>query len=79
MPEALRGAGLFAFSFELHEGEGFVLNPTRRYAHSRNYVRDVAQANGLQDVFGKEVVLRFNEGKPVKAWIAVFRKTGAGA
>jgi predicted TPR repeat methyltransferase len=77
--EALRSGGCLAFSLELHDGDGFVLKPTRRYCHSLSYLRAVAGANALEEVYGEEVVLRLNEGIPVRAWIAVFRKTGAGA
>ncbi len=41
---ALAADGLFAFSVETHEGDGFKLEPTMRFAHSRNYIEAAAQA-----------------------------------
>ena len=76
---ALRPGGWLAFSVEVYDGEGFVLRPTRRYAHSPAYVRKVAQSNQFQEVIGRDAVLRMNEGRPVPGWVAVFRKIGGSA
>jgi predicted TPR repeat methyltransferase len=40
-------AALFAFSTELYPGEGYVLQPSGRYAHSREYLQTVAAEYGF--------------------------------
>ena len=45
---ALAPDGLFAFSVETCEGDGFKLEPTMRFAHSRPYVETKAREAGLQ-------------------------------
>jgi predicted TPR repeat methyltransferase len=39
--------GLFAFTVETHEGEGVLLQPTLRFAHSASHVRDAIDGAGL--------------------------------
>jgi predicted TPR repeat methyltransferase len=41
--KALRGGGHFAFSTELHEGEGYRLQTSGRFAHSPDYVKRIAE------------------------------------
>ncbi len=43
----LRSGGLFAFSVEGYDGDGFRLNPSKRYSHSAAYVRQLAQEHGF--------------------------------
>ena len=45
---ALTADGLFAFSVETCEGDGFRLEPTMRFAHSRSYVEATAREAGLR-------------------------------
>ncbi|HSY22163.1 MAG TPA: methyltransferase domain-containing protein [Polyangiaceae bacterium] len=40
--KALRSGGLFAFSTELHAGEGYRLQTSGRFAHSPDYVKRIA-------------------------------------
>src|SRR6185436_7696325 len=42
---ALRENGLFCFSVEGADGDGFVLRNTLRYAHSIGYLRRLAEQN----------------------------------
>jgi predicted TPR repeat methyltransferase len=44
---ALTADGLFAFSVETYEGDGFKLEPTMRFAHSRSYVEATASEAGM--------------------------------
>jgi predicted TPR repeat methyltransferase len=71
---ALRPAGLFAFSVEAHEGEAYVLGPTRRYQHSLAYVRKLAAEHGLTEAHAQRSVLRTDAGAEVTGWIVVLRK-----
>ncbi|MFI4947886.1 MAG: tetratricopeptide repeat protein [Alphaproteobacteria bacterium] len=71
---ALRPGGILAFSVEAHEGDGFVLRRTRRYAHSRSYLRGLAAAHGLVDVRLSEAILRMNLGADVAGLLGVLRR-----
>ena len=48
---ALNTGGFFLFTVESKQGEGFELGPKRRWRHSENYLRALADENGL-DVAG---------------------------
>jgi predicted TPR repeat methyltransferase len=48
---ALKADGVFLFTVEAKEGEGFELGPKRRWRHSEPYLRDLAGRHGL-DVAG---------------------------
>lgn len=43
----LRSGGLFAFSVEVLDGDGFHLNPSKRYSHSAAYLQQLAQEHGF--------------------------------
>lgn len=45
--ELLAPDGLFAFTVETHDGEGVVLQETRRFAHSRDHVRKLVEESGM--------------------------------
>ena len=47
---ALTADGLFAFSVETRDGDGFKLEPTMRFAHSRAYVETTAREAGLRSL-----------------------------
>ncbi|HVT81465.1 MAG TPA: tetratricopeptide repeat protein, partial [Phycisphaerae bacterium] len=68
---ALRPGGLFAFSLERHEGDGFVLHRRQRYAHSLGYVRAAAAAAGLREAAVREAHLR--DDVPA-GWIVVVER-----
>jgi predicted TPR repeat methyltransferase len=70
----LKPGGLFAFSVESYEGNGFFLHPSSRFSHSVQYVRDVAAASNLKELSAASATLRRNYGKDVAAWIVVLEK-----
>jgi predicted TPR repeat methyltransferase len=43
----LQPVGLFGFTVETHDGEGAIVGPKMRYAHSENFVRDALADAGL--------------------------------
>ncbi len=47
---ALDSGGLYAFSIELTDHDNFVLQPSGRYAHAVNYVRDLCRHSGMVEV-----------------------------
>ncbi len=65
--ELLAPRGHFAFSAELYRGSdaGFMLQPSMRFAHSRDYVLDLMAKHGFQFMADEELVIRFDGGKPV--------------
>lgn len=67
--------GLFVFSVEkLAEGEGFQLQPSRRYAHAEDYVRRVLAEAGLVSVSLEEKIIRHDRNEPVIGLIVVARR-----
>jgi predicted TPR repeat methyltransferase len=69
----LREGGFFAFSVEASEDQDFVLRATRRYAHSRTYLRRLAADHAfvLQSI--EPHVIRQEEGVDVIGDLAVLR------
>ena len=73
--QATRVGGSFAFTLEKYEGErDYVLDRTRRYAHSIRYVRSLLSDSGWQEVSAREDVLRTEAGKDVAGWVIVLRR-----
>jgi len=73
--QALRPQGLFAFSVERTDKPGFIFNRhTSSFAHSLEYVHDLARQNGLTRVYTKEYPLRVEGRTPLMAWIVVLQK-----
>jgi predicted TPR repeat methyltransferase len=70
----LAKGGLFAFTAQVHEGDGVVLGPDARYAHSESYLRDMAGQAGLRPVLIEEASIRTDRGQPVAGVVAVIEK-----
>jgi len=71
----LREGGLFAFSVEYWRGEGdLILQPSRRYAHSENYVRSVLTKNALTLLSLETHIIRLDRGQPIEGLIVIARK-----
>lgn len=70
--------GLFAFSVERLSGSGdFVLLPSRRYAHSETYVREILAANGFSILSLETIVIRQDRREPVDGLVVVAGKVHA--
>jgi predicted TPR repeat methyltransferase len=70
--------GLFAFSVEKSSGSGdFVLLPSRRYAHSETYVREILAANGFSILSLETTVIRQDRLEPVDGLVVVAGKIHA--
>jgi predicted TPR repeat methyltransferase len=69
---ALRPQGQFAFSVEAFDGEGFILRPSRRYAHSLAYLRSLALRHGFAERAIHPVSVRQEEGQDLPGFIAIF-------
>jgi predicted TPR repeat methyltransferase len=73
---ALRTGGLFAFSIEVQEEDGYTLRPTRRYTHSLSYVRAMAKESGIAEMVVNRGAIRRHAGKDVEGLFIVLRKGG---
>jgi predicted TPR repeat methyltransferase len=62
----LKPGSLFAFSIEdAGEGDGFILAPSLRYAHTEQHVRQRLEENGFDLVKLLHTTIRMDGGKPV--------------
>jgi predicted TPR repeat methyltransferase len=73
---ALRPGGWFAFTTEVHDGEGFLLDTTGRYRHARAYVEAEAAAQGLETVHFETIVARYQSHQPVMSDLYILRRAG---
>ncbi len=71
---ALAPDGLFAFSVESCDGDGFRLEPTMRFAHSRAYIETTARENGLGALLIQSASTRREAGADAPGLICVFEK-----
>ncbi len=76
LARGLASDGLFAFSVETGEGDGFKLEPTMRFAHSRSYVEATAREVGLQPLLVQSASTRREGGADAPGLICVFERTG---
>ncbi|WP_296014066.1 class I SAM-dependent methyltransferase [uncultured Agrobacterium sp.] len=62
----LSEGGIFAFSVEdAGDDEGFVLQPSLRYAHSETYIRNLLAAFDMQVLQKRKTTIRKDAGKPL--------------
>ena len=73
----LRRGGLFAFSLERHDGEGFVLHSKVRFAHSLAYIRGLSHTHGFAELTVREIAVRKSGAEDVPGWIVVLQKPSA--
>jgi predicted TPR repeat methyltransferase len=66
----MRG-GLFAFSVQAHDGEGFALGEDARYAHGEIYLRRLAADAGLAMSLFERASTREDRGEPVPGFVVV--------
>jgi len=66
---ALRPGGRFVFVVEAHDGQGYVLRPSRRFAHSVEYIRELAVSHGLTETTIHRGVIRKENGCDIDAYV----------
>ena len=71
---AIKPGGLFAFTVETIEAEGWLLLPTGRYAHAQSYVAERAQQAGFSLAESKAAILRTQSGAPVEGRVWLLQK-----
>ena len=64
--------GLFAFTVQRHDGEGFVLGQEHRFSHSRGYIEALSKT-GFKVLKLDEAVSRQEKGVDVPGLVAVLR------
>ncbi|HTI86006.1 MAG TPA: tetratricopeptide repeat protein [Alphaproteobacteria bacterium] len=79
---ALHSTGLFAYSVEAHdtqsqEGDGYVIRPTRRFAHSLDYLRGVAARHGFTERSVLPMTVRSEAGRGIPGYVVVVETSGA--
>jgi predicted TPR repeat methyltransferase/uncharacterized coiled-coil protein SlyX len=70
---ALRPGGAFVFTVESHDGDGFRLLDTRRYAHGDGYLRALAALHGLDVETLAPAVLRTQHGEDVQGRVVTLQ------
>ena len=70
----LEREGLFAFTVQAHEGEGFVLGEDARYAHGEGYLRALTKSTGFTPVILERVSTREDRGVPVPGFLVVLQR-----
>jgi predicted TPR repeat methyltransferase len=66
--------GLFACTFETHDGDGVILGAGLRYAHGAKYVNETLQQAGLTQVYATRTSTRDEGGVPVPGLVVVARR-----
>lgn len=67
----LKREGLFTFTVQAHEGQGFILGEDARYAHGEAYLRRLAEMQGFTIVIFERVSTREDRGVPVPGFLVV--------
>jgi predicted TPR repeat methyltransferase len=66
--------GVFAFTAEGHDGEGYAIGPGTRYAHSYTYVEQATAMAGLKIAVFNQCSTRDNKGHATAGWIGVLTR-----
>lgn len=73
--ESLVSKGIFAFSVETFAGDGFALQPSRRYAHSESYARRLLAESRFSILSLEYTIIRLDRGAPVGGLAIVAQRT----
>jgi predicted TPR repeat methyltransferase len=71
---ALAGGGMFAFTAESHDGDGYVVGSETRYAHSKDYIEGVAGDAGLGVRLMQAASTRNDKGAQVSGLVAALMR-----
>jgi predicted TPR repeat methyltransferase len=75
---ALRPGGSLVFSIENGQTFPYRLSANRRFEHHPEYIRQTAQASGLDVIEAERATLRYESGSPVKSEIFVTQRVAPG-
>jgi len=71
---AMARGGLFAFTVQAHEGDGFAIGPDLRFRHGASYIADMAATANLPILHFADCVTRLDAGRAVVGHVAVLGK-----
>ena len=72
--QALRNGGLFSFTTESFQGEGFIDRASGRFAHSAKYIEGLADEFGFTVLTEEPLIIRMENGKPLAGHLYVLSK-----
>ncbi len=75
LAKAMPAGGLLIFSIELMTGDGFAVQASARYAHSKPYVERLAAAHGFTAPSFTDVPIRLENNIPIPGTIALMSRT----
>lgn len=75
----LRPAGLFVFNTEITAAENYKMNQSGRFAHSKEYLDQLAIKNNFKIVFYATAVTRMQNNEPVQGHIYVLQASKKSA
>ena len=67
----LNAGGVFAFTVQRHDGDGFKLGTEHRFSHSRSYIEALAAQSGFEVLVLRDAVSRQEKGVDVPGLVAV--------
>ena len=70
----LRPGGIFAFTAESRDGEGFSIGETLRFSHSRAYLSHCAGEAGLDERLIEPAAARREKGLDAPGWVGVLER-----
>lgn len=69
----LESGGLFVFTVQRHDGDGFVFGLEHRFSHSRGYIETLAAQQGFETALMEDAVSRQEKSADVPGLVAVLR------
>src|SRR5690606_38578200 len=73
---ALSPGGLFLFSLERDDGDGYRLQPNGRYAHGAAHAEAAARRQGMVTLAIEDAAVRSEAGRPVPGLLMAVRQPG---
>jgi len=70
----LAPGGVLAFSVESHDGDGIAIRSSGRFGHSRRYILDLAEANGLTLLAEKPHAIRLEREVPIPGQLFLLQR-----
>lgn len=71
----MSASGVLVFTVEKEESiTNFRLNLNGRYTHSKDYIDMVARHEGYRLLSAQDVILRVENGRPIKGWLFILQK-----
>lgn len=71
---ALKAQGLFVFNLEISTSEHYYMTDSGRFAHSEQYLLELAEKNQFRLLENQKVTLRVQNGEEVKGYLIVLEK-----